>query len=179
MPERPVAPYVRYTQKVWDTVKQSNPEMRMWEVSRLISKMWREAAESERQSYVDEFEHMKAEYHERINNYYRSSQYQNYLQAKQRWDAAELRDDDDMHFSMEPVDDIPTDDNVFSHRALCAARFHRNKFLMLDILSDSVVTNHMKIMRQEQLNSLSYHREVKYTFIALLFTQINICFFRV
>ena len=58
MPERPVAPYVRYTQKLWDTVKQSNPEMRMWEVSRLISKMWREAAESERQSYVDEFEHM-------------------------------------------------------------------------------------------------------------------------
>ena len=31
---------------------------------------------------------------------------------------------------------------------------------MLDILSDNVITNHLKIMRQEQLNSLSYHRQV-------------------
>ena len=56
MPERPIAPYVRYTQKVWDTVKQSNPDMKMWELSRQISKMWREAAESERQLYFEEFE---------------------------------------------------------------------------------------------------------------------------
>ena len=100
-----------------------------------------------------------------MRGYYRTTQYQNYLQAKQRWDAAELRDDDDMHFSMEPVDDVPTDDNIFSHRALCATRFHRNKFLMLDIMSENVVSNHMKIMRQEQLNSLSFHRQVKRIFI--------------
>jgi hypothetical protein len=56
------------------------------------------------------------EYAERLQGYYRSSQYQNYLQSKQRWDQAELRDDDDMHFSMEPVDDIPTDDNIFRIR---------------------------------------------------------------
>ena len=56
MPEKPVQPYVRYTQKVWDTVKQNHPDMKMWEVSRLISKMWREAAESERQAYFEEYE---------------------------------------------------------------------------------------------------------------------------
>jgi len=71
-----------------------------------------------------------------------------------------MRDEDDMHFSMEPVDDVPTDDNVFSHRALCAARYHRNKFFMLDIMSDSVVTNHMpRIHTQDQLNQLFLHRQ--------------------
>ena len=30
--------------------------MKMWELSRQISKMWREAAESERQLYFEEFE---------------------------------------------------------------------------------------------------------------------------
>jgi len=83
-----------------------------------------------------------------------------------------------MYFSMEPVDDVQTDDNafrfehtsnppplhklnsLFSHRALCAARFHRNKFFMMDILSESVIINQMKIMRQEQLDSLSVHRKV-------------------
>ena len=73
-----------------------------------------------------------------------------------------------MHFSMEPVDDVPTDDNVFSHRALCAARYHRNKFFMLDIMSDSVVTNHMpRIHTQDQLNQLFLHRQVFCTESAL------------
>ena len=35
----------------------------------------------------------KAEYSERISNYYRTSQYQNYIQAKTRWDQAEMRDE--------------------------------------------------------------------------------------
>ena len=48
----------------------------------------------------------KSEYQEKLAAYYRSSQYQNYLQQKTRWDQAEVRDDDDMHFSMEPVDDV-------------------------------------------------------------------------
>jgi len=159
MPEKPIQPYVRFTQKVWESVKQNNPEHKVWEISKLISKMWREAADSERQIYFDEYDQAKSEYQEKLASYYRSSQYQNYLQQKTRWDQAEVRDEDDMHFSMEPVDDVTVDDNVYSHRALCAARYHRNKFLMLDILSDNVITNHLKIMRQEQLNSLSYHRQ--------------------
>ena len=35
------------------------------------------------------------------------------LAAKQRWESAEIKDDDDMFFSMEPVDDVQTDDNAF------------------------------------------------------------------
>ena len=55
-----MAPYVRYTQKVWETVKQSNPDMKMWEITRLINKMWRsEQAEQDRQVYFEEYEQGK------------------------------------------------------------------------------------------------------------------------
>ena len=56
MPEKPIQPYVRFTQKVWESVKQNNPEHKVWEISKLISKMWREAADSERQIYFDEYD---------------------------------------------------------------------------------------------------------------------------
>ena len=56
IPEKPIQPYVRFTQKVWESVKQNNPEHKVWEISKLISKMWREAADSERQIYFDEYD---------------------------------------------------------------------------------------------------------------------------
>ena len=38
---------------------------------------------------------------------------ENISAAKQRWESAEIKDNDDMYFSMEPVDDVQTDDNQF------------------------------------------------------------------
>jgi len=158
-PDKPVQPYMRYSRKVWDSMKQNHPELKTYEIAREIGKSWRGLSESERRQYQKEYEMEKAEYYERVNAYNRSPAYQQYLVAKGRWESAEIKDDDDMYFSMEPVDDVQTDDNQFSYRSLCAARFHRNKFFMMDILSESVVINSMKIMRQEQLDSLSVHRK--------------------
>jgi len=159
IPDKPIQPYMRYSRKVWDSMKQNHPELKTYEIAREIGKSWRQLSEGERKSYQREYEMEKAEYYEKVNAYNRSPAYQQYLAAKQRWESAEIKDDDDMYFSMEPVDDVQTDDNQFSYRSLCAARFHRNKFFMMDILSESVVINSMKIMRQEQLDSLSVHRK--------------------
>ena len=57
MPEKPVAPFVRYSQKHWDTVKTNNPDMRMWEISKFIARMWREAAEEERETFIQAHDH--------------------------------------------------------------------------------------------------------------------------
>ena len=80
----------------------------------------------------------KKQYHELVKRYYASPQYQSYMQvwtnqiklllsilfkAKQRWDSAEVRDDDEMTFSMEPIDDVATDDNSCSNRAVHAMRW--------------------------------------------------------
>jgi len=159
IPDKPVQPYMRYSRKVWDSMKQSHPELKTYEIAREIGKAWRQLGENERRHYQREYEMEKSEYYDKVNAYNRSPAYQQYLAAKQRWESAEIKDDDDMYFSMEPVDDVQTDDNQFSYRSLCAARFHRNKFFMMDILSESVVINSMKIMRQEQLDSLSVHRK--------------------
>jgi len=158
MPEKPIAPFVRYSQKHWDTVKTNNPDMRMWEISKFIARMWREAAEEERETFIQAHDHEKKQYHELVNRYYASPQYQSYMQAKQRWDSAEVRDDDEMTFSMEPIDDVATDDNSCSNRAVHAMRFHRNTYYMLELLSDHNVNNHMKIMRADQIQALDYHR---------------------
>ncbi|CAG5110630.1 Oidioi.mRNA.OKI2018_I69.chr2.g5012.t1.cds [Oikopleura dioica] len=158
MPEKPVAPFVRYSQKHWDTVKTNNPDMKMWEISKFIAKMWRDAAEEERETFIQGYDAEKKQYHELVKRYYSSPQYQNYLQQKQRWDSAEVRDDDEMTFSMEPIDDVATDDNSCSNRAVHAMRYHRNTYHMLEILSDNNVNNHMKIMRADQIQALDYHR---------------------
>ena len=94
-------------------MKQNHPELKTYEIAREIGKAWRQLGENERRHYQREYEMEKAEYYDKVNAYNRSPAYQQYLAAKQRWESAEIKDDDDMYFSMEPVDDVQTDDNQF------------------------------------------------------------------
>ena len=51
-PEKPLMPYMRFSKKVWETVKAANPRAPLWEIGKIISKTWQEMAEEERQEYV-------------------------------------------------------------------------------------------------------------------------------
>jgi len=113
LPDKPVLPYMHYSRKVWDDVKQNHPELKTYEIARQIGKNWRDLPDRERKIYENEYQREKQEYYEKMNHYNRSAAYQQYLAAKQRWESAEIKDDDDMFFSMEPVDDVQTDDNAF------------------------------------------------------------------
>uniref|UniRef100_A0A336MHB6 CSON015531 protein n=1 Tax=Culicoides sonorensis TaxID=179676 RepID=A0A336MHB6_CULSO len=171
-PEKPLMPYWRYSRKVWDQVKADNPEMKLWEISKLIGQQWRDLSDEEKQEYINEYETDKADYEKQLKTYHSSPAYLAYLSAKSK-----SKTDGDVHhepqrkqadrrIDIQPAeDDDDPDQDGFSVKHVAYARYLRNHRLINEIFSDAVVpdvrsvvtTQRMHVLKR-QVQSLAMHQ---------------------
>lgn len=184
-PDKPLMPYMRYSRKIWDSVKNSNAELKLWEIGKIIGSMWRDLPEADKQEYMDEYETEKAHYNEQLKAYHNSPAYQAYLTAKGKAAAEAALEEEEQkkmrdrpsrqqsakmeahgRISIQQADEDDDPDDGFSIKHIAHARYMRNHRLINDIFSETLVpdirtvvtTGRMEVLKR-QVTSLTMHQK--------------------
>ncbi|XP_052088871.1 SWI/SNF-related matrix-associated actin-dependent regulator of chromatin subfamily E member 1-like isoform X2 [Mytilus californianus] len=185
-PDKPLMPYMRYSRKIWDSVKNSNPDLKLWEIGKIIGQMWRDLDESQKQEFMDEYESEKAQYNEAMKLYHNSSAYQAWVAAKGKAAAEAAMEEEQQkqreqrtprgqqaakmeaqgRISIQQADEDEDPDDGFSVKHIAHARYLRNHRLINDIFSETVVpdirtvvtTGRMGVLKR-QVQSLTMHQK--------------------
>ena len=164
-PDKPLPAYMRYSRKVWESVKSQHPDMKMWDIGKLIGEQWRNLPENERQAFFAEYEVEKSEYQEAMKEYHNSTAYREWLKAKER--AMNAMQEQQMmeksmggsipkeepRFQLQQIED-EDDEGDFSIKHVAAARFQRNHRLIAEIFSEAAVPDIKTVVTKPRLENL-------------------------
>ncbi|XP_058832343.1 SWI/SNF-related matrix-associated actin-dependent regulator of chromatin subfamily E member 1 [Topomyia yanbarensis] len=176
-PEKPLTPYMRYSRKVWDSIKASNSDLKLWEVGKIIGQQWRDLPEKDKEEYITEYEAEKLEYEKNLKAYHSSPAYLAYLTAKNKAKpggdgdgheptrSSSKSGQQDRRIDIQPAEDEEDQDDGYSFKHVAYARFSRNHRLINEIFSDAVVpdvrsvvtTQRMHVLKR-QVQSLAMHQ---------------------
>ncbi|GFS21299.1 SWI/SNF-related matrix-associated actin-dependent regulator of chromatin subfamily E member 1 [Elysia marginata] len=190
-PDKPLMPYMRYSRKVigkvWEQVKAQNPDLKLWEIGKIIGQMWRDLSEADKQEFQDEYELEKAQYSDALKAYHNSPAYQAWVAAKAEREAVDedepvTRPERPPPTPQKPVSSMSAktessrinilppedDDDVedgFTTKHIAQARYLRNHRLINEIFSDAVVpdvrlvvTESRMTVLKRQVQSLTMHQ---------------------
>jgi len=178
-PEKPLMPYMRYSRRVWDQVKTENPELKLWEIGKIIGQMWRDLPDHEKAEFTEEYESEKVEYDRALKVYQASPAYIAYLQAKTKGQpviedpqeappapAARGGKVPERRIDIQPAEDEEDPDDGLSVKHVAHARFMRNHRLINEIFSETMVpdvrsvvtTARMQVLKR-QVQSLTMHQK--------------------
>ncbi|CAG5125362.1 unnamed protein product, partial [Candidula unifasciata] len=183
-PDKPLMPYMRYSRKVWEQVKAQNPDLKLWEIGKIIGQMWRDLSEQEKQEFQDEYEVEKVQYTDAIKAYHNSPAYQAWIAAKAEREAVDEDEpvvrperpppsaqkpaskSEGSRISILPSPDDEDLEDGFTTKHIAQARYLRNHQLINEIFSDtvvpdvrSVVTETRMTVLKKQVQSLTMHQK--------------------
>lgn len=161
-PEKPLLPQMKYHQKIAEKVKFSRPELKNYEVSKLIGMMWHDLPDSEKKTFQNEYEDEKVAYQDALRLYQGSSSYQQYVRSRGKAESSDLYDKQakresssgSVFLELLAPEDSDQGSEYLSSKLVSTARFHRNQRLMNEIISDcNVVSTGESIVTISKLES--------------------------
>jgi len=169
-PEKPLLPNLKYHHRIVEKVRNRYPELRNSEITKIITNMWQDLPEKDKQVYKDEYENEKKAYHEVLKIYQSSNSFQGYGRGRGRGDTDDLYDKQLKRenttgsiFLEALVDESGEMDYSVKHTS--CYRFSMCHRLMSDILSDTntvptgegIVTSTKLDSKRRQVEILNKH----------------------